>query len=189
MCKEALESELGALRATLVNSDTSAVEDVAPMKRNSSSRSILDETPCPVCHDKGGSNDFLLCDGKKCQNGGHFQCLELPCIPSGKWFCTSCATAQPGRGRGRRPGRPSGSLGKKGRKREKADTKAKGKGEMGGDKAKAGTKNKNVLLLEASSDDSSEEKSDADEDSDSDSDLGEEEEEEEERHRHAEQWI
>ena len=61
---------------------------------------------------------------------------------------------------------------------ERADTKAKGKGEVGGDKAKAGTKNKNVVPVEASSDDSSEEEEEEEEEGD-ESDEGEDDDAEE----------
>ena len=67
------------------------------MKRISSSQSndsdTMDETACMVCGRIDGYESFLLCDGDGCLNGSHFQCLELPCIPSGSWFCRSCATA------------------------------------------------------------------------------------------------
>ena len=35
-----------------------------------------------------GEPDFVLCDG--CPKGGHYQCLGLPGVPEGDWFCADC---------------------------------------------------------------------------------------------------
>ena len=46
-----------------------------------------DETPCMVCGRTDGEESFVLCDG--CPKGGHYQCLKMPGVPSGDWYCQS----------------------------------------------------------------------------------------------------
>jgi hypothetical protein len=48
----------------------------------------VDDVPCLKCGETDGEPDFVLCDG--CPKGGHYQCLGLPGVPDGDWFCTDC---------------------------------------------------------------------------------------------------
>ena len=48
----------------------------------------VDDVPCLKCGETDGEPDFVLCDG--CPKGGHYQCLGLPGVPEGDWFCADC---------------------------------------------------------------------------------------------------
>ena len=46
--------------------------------------------------DKPSFGDMVLCDNKKCTiQWFHFDCLQLPCAPEGKWYCPSCRKLPP----------------------------------------------------------------------------------------------
>ena len=44
---------------------------------------------CEVCDDGG---DLILCDG--CPNAYHIDCITLPEIPEGEWYCPECQTTK-----------------------------------------------------------------------------------------------
>jgi hypothetical protein len=44
---------------------------------------------CEVCDDGG---DLILCDG--CPNAYHIDCVMLPDIPEGQWYCPECQTTK-----------------------------------------------------------------------------------------------
>jgi hypothetical protein len=48
--------------------------------------------PCDICLLPTREQDMLLCD--HCNHGIHFDCLGLDSVPSGAWFCPSCAPLQ-----------------------------------------------------------------------------------------------
>ena len=48
----------------------------------------VEDVPCLKCGETDGEPDFVLCDG--CPKGGHYQCLGLPGVPEGDWFCADC---------------------------------------------------------------------------------------------------
>jgi hypothetical protein len=45
----------------------------------------IDELPCFVCNKPHRPEDFVLCE--VCPRGGHFDCLGLPAVPAGAWYC------------------------------------------------------------------------------------------------------
>ena len=49
--------------------------------------------PCEICLFPTRPQAMLLCD--RCNHGYHYDCLGLPGIPSGHWFCPSCTQADP----------------------------------------------------------------------------------------------
>ena len=55
---------------------------------NPSTELPRDETPCLVCGAADDEASFVLCE--LCPKGGHFRCLNLPCVPEGDWFCHNC---------------------------------------------------------------------------------------------------
>ena len=56
-----------------------------------------DETPCLVCGRADDEASFVLCES--CPRGGHFQCLNMPRVPEGDWFCGACGGAETPRSR------------------------------------------------------------------------------------------
>ncbi|KAI9713662.1 MAG: hypothetical protein M1812_006634 [Candelaria pacifica] len=52
---------------------------------------VDDFQPCPVCGDDGDT--LLICDG--CEVGWHMFCVGLDSVPSGDWYCESCAGQRP----------------------------------------------------------------------------------------------
>ena len=51
---------------------------------------FIDE-PCLECGATNRPEDFILCDGDRCHQGGHFFCFGLEAVPAGDWFCPDCA--------------------------------------------------------------------------------------------------
>jgi hypothetical protein len=52
----------------------------------------IDELPCFVCNKPHRPEDFVLCE--LCPRGGHFDCLDLPAVPAGAWYC-GCGVDSP----------------------------------------------------------------------------------------------
>ena len=61
------------------------------MDSKAAATAATDETPCMVCGRTDGEESFVLCDG--CPRGGHYQCLNMPGVPSGDWYCPVCKPA------------------------------------------------------------------------------------------------
>lgn len=56
---------------------------------------LLKSATCGGCSLSTGEDTMLLCDGTGCAAAWHLACLRPPLasIPSGDWFCPTCATA------------------------------------------------------------------------------------------------
>lgn len=48
----------------------------------------IDEIYCQICLRTTPESSMLLCD--HCNNGYHLECLHIPRIPIGNWFCPEC---------------------------------------------------------------------------------------------------
>ena len=48
--------------------------------------------PCAICGTDADASSLMLCDGidHRCVGTAHYQCLGLPSLPEGDWFCPAC---------------------------------------------------------------------------------------------------
>ena len=49
---------------------------------------------CGLCRMGDREDGLLLCDGEGCDSSYHYDCLNLPAIPPGDWFCPACRFSQ-----------------------------------------------------------------------------------------------